>query len=145
MFAFFVALLVAMAMIPGSFSGQSPNSSLATRGNGELLVHCDDNWTILPKQYFVGNCDNGKSSRDFMSIDLSNCFTVTDQGTIAMDNYHVCVLNPSTRRTRLTISQWWLWRKVRSLCPLHRSWPGCLPDVPMQSHGPVARPQLDQD
>lgn len=89
MFTLFLALLAIMAMIPGSSSDHGPDNPLVMRGIGELVDHCDDDWDIIPKQYFVGRCDNGQGSRRAMYIDINNCFTVTDKGDIAVDNWRV--------------------------------------------------------
>ncbi|KAH8647158.1 hypothetical protein BX600DRAFT_518442 [Xylariales sp. PMI_506] len=60
------------------------------RGIGWLVDYCDDDWTIMPKQYFYGRCQNNVGAREDMYIDLDGCYTVTNNGQLAIDNLRQC-------------------------------------------------------
>lgn len=55
-----------------------------------LTDYCDNDWDIKQPFWFVGNCDNSTiHKRNIMSMDVSECFGVTEQGQLAIDNWHM--------------------------------------------------------
>jgi len=54
---------------------------------GWLVDYCDDDWNIFPQYYFYGKCGDKPDKREWHHIDLTNGYTVTDQGELAEDNW----------------------------------------------------------
>ncbi|KAK8085925.1 hypothetical protein PG994_000899 [Apiospora phragmitis] len=72
-------------------AAQVPDKAPDKRGIGWLYDYCDDDWSIMPPYYFVGKCDvtHPPDARAWLSIDLTGCYTVTDDGMLAVDNKRV--------------------------------------------------------
>ncbi|KAK8078577.1 hypothetical protein PG996_004747 [Apiospora saccharicola] len=84
-----VALLILAAM-PAAAATQN-DTTLEKRGIGWLYDYCDDDWSIMPPYYFTGKCNvtHPQAARDWLSIDLTGCYTVTDDGYLSVDNNRV--------------------------------------------------------
>lgn len=79
-----VAFLALAALPAAAANPDAPDK----RGIGWLYDYCDDDWAIMPPYYFTGKCNvtHPEATRDWLSIDLTGCYTVTDDGYLAIDN-----------------------------------------------------------
>ncbi|KAK7949403.1 uncharacterized protein PG986_010289 [Apiospora aurea] len=86
-----VAAIMAMMMAMLVVNIALPVVTPAKRGIGWLYDHCDDDWSIMPPYYFVGKCDarHPPDARTWLTIDLTGCYTVTDDGELSVDNQRV--------------------------------------------------------
>ncbi|KAK8135209.1 hypothetical protein PG984_007221 [Apiospora sp. TS-2023a] len=84
-----VTILVLTAM-PAAAATQN-DTTLEKRGIGWLYDYCNDDWSIMPPYYFTGKCNvtHPEATRDWLSIDLTGCYTVTDDGYLSVDNNRV--------------------------------------------------------
>jgi hypothetical protein len=66
--------------LPGVPTRELQERELETRGIGFLMDHCDQDWNVARPHVFYGRCENSKGTREWMHIDLDNCYTVDDKG-----------------------------------------------------------------
>lgn len=88
MAAILITLVLAAVTTPVAVTAQTP---VAKRGIGWLYDYCDDDWAIMPDYHFTGRCNvsHPAGTRDWLSIQLTGCYTVTDGGELAVDNKRV--------------------------------------------------------
>lgn len=85
-----LAAMLLLAVMPVAAATQD-DDALEKRGIGWLYDYCDDDWAIMPPYYFTGKCNvtHPQAGRDWLSIDLTGCYTVTDDGFLSVDNGRV--------------------------------------------------------
>ncbi|KAK6825880.1 hypothetical protein PG987_013374 [Apiospora arundinis] len=81
-----IMTMLALGAMPGA--AQTP---VDKRGIGWLYDYCDDDWAIMPDYHFTGRCNvsHPAGTRDWLSIQLTGCYTVTDGGELAVDKKRV--------------------------------------------------------
>ncbi|KAK8092290.1 uncharacterized protein PG998_015122 [Apiospora kogelbergensis] len=79
-----MAMMAMLFLIATPVAGQA----LDQRGIGLLAYYCDDDWSMMPGYTFSGRCNvsSPAGTRDWLSIDITGCYTVTDDGELSMDN-----------------------------------------------------------
>ncbi|KAK8005939.1 hypothetical protein PG991_012236 [Apiospora marii] len=83
-----MAMVAMLALAATPVAAAAQDAAPAKRGIGWLYDYCDDDWAIMPPYYFTGKCNvtHPEAKRDWLSIDLTGCYTVTDDGFLAVDN-----------------------------------------------------------